>query len=247
MKLIKAIAGRVFAVWAVLVFAVTMLIFLVPFLLFSYPAKEPVRTRRFAAFARVWMGIYLPLIGCPLRVRGREHFAPGQNYVVVCNHNSFMDVPISYPAIPGGNKTIAKSEMAKIPIFGLVYSAGSVLVNRKSEASRKESYLHMRRVLELGLHMCIYPEGTRNLTNEPLKPFHDGAFRLSVDSGKAIIPGIIFNTRKVLPASKPFYFMPHRMRIDFLPPIAPQPGETTQSLKERVQKVILDYFTAHNR
>lgn len=242
MKLVKEIAGRIFAVWAMLAFVVTMLIFLVPFLLFSYPARDPKKTLRFAAFARVWMGIYLPMIGCPLKVRGKQHFAPGENYIVVCNHNSFMDVPISYPGIPGGNKTIAKTEMAKIPLFGLVYRTGSILVDRKSEQSRKESYKQMRRVLDMGLHMCLYPEGTRNKTGQPLKSFHDGAFRLAIDSGKSIIPGVIFHTRNVLPASKPFFLMPHKLEMHFLPPIHVQEGETTESLKSRVYQIMYDYY-----
>jgi hypothetical protein len=50
----------------------------------------------------------------------------------------FMDIPISSPAIPSGNKTIAKIEMAKVPLFGILYKTGSVLVNRKSDQSRKE-------------------------------------------------------------------------------------------------------------
>lgn len=243
MKIFREIAGRICALWAALIFVVTLLIVLVPFLIFSYPLSDPKKTRRFAAISRVWMGIYLPLIGCPLKVRGRKNFAPGETYVVVSNHNSFMDVPISYPAIPGGNKTIAKIEMAKIPLFGMIYTTGSVLVDRKSEASRKESYMKMRKVLDMGLHMCLYPEGTRNLTDQPLKSFHDGAFRLAIDSGKAIIPSLIFNTRKVLPASKPFFLLPHKMEMHFLPPVAVQPGDTTQSLKEKVFQIMHDYYT----
>jgi 1-acyl-sn-glycerol-3-phosphate acyltransferase len=245
MKIIREIAGRIFALWAALIFVATMLLILLPFLLFSYFAEEPKKTNRWAAIARVWMGMYLPLIGCPLFVRGRKNFTSGETYIVVCNHNSLMDVPISYPAIPGGNKTIAKIEMAKIPIFGLMYRTGSILVDRKSDASRKESYLQMKKVLEMGLHMCLYPEGTRNLTDQPLKTFHDGAFRLAIDSGKAIIPSLIFNTRKVLPASKPFFLIPHKMEMHFLPPIPVQPGDTTQALKERVYKVMHDYYLAN--
>ena len=45
-----------------------------PFL-FYYYKKEPVRTYGFIAFSRLWMGVYLPMIGCPLRVKGRERFA----------------------------------------------------------------------------------------------------------------------------------------------------------------------------
>jgi 1-acyl-sn-glycerol-3-phosphate acyltransferase len=247
MKFIKEIAGRIFAIWAIVMFIATMLIMVIPFLLFSYWAKPPKNTLRFIKYSRVWMGIFLPLIGCPLFVRGRKNFAPGETYIVVCNHNSLMDVPIATPAIPGGNKTIAKIEMAKIPIFGMMYRTGSVLVDRKSDASRKDSYLQMRKVLDMGMHMCLYPEGTRNKTDQPLKSFHDGAFRLSIDSGKAIIPGIIFHTRKVLPASKPFYLMPHKMEMHFLPPIAPQPGDTTQTLKDRVYKVMWDYYTVNSK
>jgi 1-acyl-sn-glycerol-3-phosphate acyltransferase len=157
-----------------------------------------------------------------------------------------MDVPITSPAIPGGNKTIAKAELAKIPLFGLIYQAGSVLVNRKSEASRKESYTEMKRTLGMGLHMCIYPEGTRNNSTEPLKPFHDGAFKLAVNSDKAIIPSLIFHTRSILPSNKTFYFWPHRMEIHFLPAIHPVAGESFQQLKEKAFNVMKEYYVANN-
>lgn len=242
MKILKEIFGRIWALWAALIFIVTMLIFLVPFFLFSYFKKDPLKTRRFISFSRIWMDIFLFLIGSPITVNGRENFATGENYIVLCNHNSFMDVPVSSPSIPGGNKTIAKIEMAKIPLFGLLYETGSVLVNRKSDLSRKESYNKMKDVLQMGLHMCIYPEGTRNKSKEPLSSFHGGAFRLSVDTGKSIIPALIFNTRKVLPANKIFYAMPHPLQIHFLAPVKTKPSETPEELRERVYAIMKEYY-----
>ena len=154
-----------------------------------------------------------------------------------------MDIPITTPQIPGPNKTIAKAELAKIPLFGLIYSRGSVLVDRKSDRSRKESYSKMKAVLEQGLHMCIYPEGTRNKTNDPLKSFHDGAFKLAADTGKSIIPALLFNTGKVMPgSSKPFYLWPATIRMDFLEPVAVNPGDTAADLKEKVFKIMYDYY-----
>jgi 1-acyl-sn-glycerol-3-phosphate acyltransferase len=247
MKLVKAIIGRLFAVWAILVFIATMLIFLIPFFIFSYPAPDPAKTRRFVFAARIWMAVFMPLIGCPVTVRGRKNFAPGENYIVVCNHNSLMDVPISVPAIPGGNKTIAKIEMAKVPVFGIIYRTGSILVDRNSESSRKESYTSMKKVLGMGLHMCIYPEGTRNKTGQPLKTFHDGAFRLAVDTKKAILPGVIFNTKKALPADIPFYLMPHLLSIHFLPPIPVLENDTATALKERVYATMEQYYKKNAR
>ncbi|MEO8582947.1 MAG: lysophospholipid acyltransferase family protein [Flavitalea sp.] len=247
MKIFREIFGRIWAVWAVLIFVSTMILFLFPFLLFSYFKREPIKTYRFISLSRIWMDVFLTIAGFPLRVTGREYFAPGENYIVLCNHNSFMDVPVSSPAIPGGNKTIAKIEMAKTPIFGLMYRTGSILVDRKSDSSRKDSFNKMKQVLAMGLHMCIYPEGTRNKSQEPLKPFHNGAFKLAVDTRKSIVPALIFNTRKALPADKFFYSMPTRLYMDFLPPVHVLPNDTADSLRERVHEIMKAYYLQHSK
>lgn len=181
--------------------------------------------------------------GIRLKVIGTENFKPGQNYVVVYNHNSMMDVPVSVPFMPGANKTIAKIEMSRIPLFGIVYKRGSVLVDRKNEESRKASYLKMKQVLDLGLHMCIYPEGTRNKTCEPLQRFHDGAFRLSIDSGKSILPGVIFNSTKALPR-KPFFFWPAKIELHYLPSVSPENFPSIEALKQNVFNVMKQYYVS---
>jgi 1-acyl-sn-glycerol-3-phosphate acyltransferase len=178
-------------------------------------------------------------------ITGREHFEKGQNYIVVCNHNSFMDVPLTSPGIPGPNKTIAKIEMAKIPLFGMIYKRGSVLVNRKNEESRRSSYNKMKEVLQMGLHMCIYPEGTRNQTQEPLQRFHDGAFKLAVETQKDIMPAAIFYTNKVLPR-KPFFFWPHRVEMHFLEPVSVK-GKTGIQIKEEVFDLMKNYIVTHRK
>lgn len=244
-SLVAGIFGRICALWAILLFVGTMLIFFIPFLLFSYFAPDPKKTRRFISYSRVWMGVFLTGIGSPLRIKGKEKFKKGETYVVVFNHNSLMDVPISAPGVPGGSKTIAKTSFAKVPLFGMLYRTGSVLVDRNSEASRRESFTKMKEVLDMGLHMCLYPEGTRNKSSAPLKTFHNGAFRLAMSTGKAIIPAIIFNSRTVLPPAKPFFVRPHKMGLHFLDPIVPQPGESIDSLKQRTFAIMWDYYVAN--
>lgn len=207
----------------------------------SYVLKEPQSAQWHRLVARTWMIIYLNLIGCPVRVKGSEYFKRGTNYVVVCNHNSYMDVPITTPFMPTANKTIAKKGLSYIPVFGWIYALGSVLVDRKSEASRKESYKKMKGVLEDKLDMVIYPEGTRNRTNEPLKPFYDGAFKLAKDCDKEIMPAVIFNTRKVLPATKTFFMMPQKIEMHFLPPVSPA-NYTAVELKDKVFATMYSYY-----
>ncbi len=245
MQSIKNIFGRIWAAWGALVFVSTMLIFLIPFFLFIYFQKEPKKTKRFISYSRVWMDIFLGLVGCPLKIQGSEYFKKDKTYIVVCNHNALIDVPVSSPGIPGGNKTIAKAEMAKIPLFGLIYKTGSILVDRKNEKSRRESFIKMKEVLDMGLHMCIYPEGTRNTSAEPIKPFHDGAFRLAVNNGNSIIPMIIFNSRKANPPDKGFFLWPVRLYMHFLPEIAVEKDETVEQLKLRVFDLMKNYIIQH--
>ena len=239
MKIIKGILGRIFALWALIVFAGSLLLVAIPIWITAV-WDEPKRTINVFYVFRAWMTFFFVFSGVRRIIRGREHFKKGENYVVVCNHNSFMDVPLSTPAIPGPNKTIAKAEMAKIPVFGMIYKRGSVLVDRKNEESRRRSFTKMKAVLDMGMHMCIYPEGTRNKTSQPLQRFHDGAFKLAVETKKQVIPSLIFDTAKVLPRNG-FFFWPHKVEMHFLPAVSVE-GKTSQQLKDEVFTLMEDYL-----
>jgi 1-acyl-sn-glycerol-3-phosphate acyltransferase len=240
----KNIFGRLFALWALLLFAGTMLIIFIPIWIISF-WPDPQKSKGFLAIGRVWMKIYMPLIGCPVRRKGTEYFAPGQTYVIVCNHNALIDVPVTTSKIPGANKTLAKASMAKIPLFGVLYRIGGILVDRSSEESRKNSVVEMKRALDMGLHILLYPEGTRNRTAEPLKAFYDGAFALAIDTQLPLIPSVLFHTRKILPPGKKLFAWPHRIDYHFLPPI-PTTGLTKDDipvLKEKVFRQMWEHYT----
>lgn len=243
MKLLKDIFGRLWAFWGIISFIITFLVFYIPSMI-TWLLPEPKGQGIFIGIARIWMNIWLRLVGCPVKIKGRQYFQKDKSYIVTCNHNSLMDVPLSSPFIPGANKTIAKTSFAKVPLFGFYYMKGAVLVDRKSEKSRKESFEKMKLVLKKGMHMCIYPEGTRNRTNEPLKKFYDGAFKLATDTGTDIIPAIILNTRKAVPVHKSFYFLPHKLEMHFLPPVSVN-NKTTEVLREEVFLLMKDYYLAH--
>ncbi|MBL7692993.1 MAG: 1-acyl-sn-glycerol-3-phosphate acyltransferase [Flavipsychrobacter sp.] len=246
MKLFSKIGGHLFAVYAIVVFVATMLLVL-PFIWVISFLKEPVKSLWLHKVFRFWMGIYMPAIFCPVTRKGKQYFRDGENYVVVLNHNSFMDIPVSSPWIPGPNKTLAKSEMAKIPLFGIIYRSGSILVNRKNEGSRRDSIAKMQEALEMGLHLCLYPEGTRNKTGKPLQPFYDGAFLTAIKAQKPIIPGLIFNTGVILPHNKTAWARPKKIQIHFLEPIDTK-GLTINNvaeLKEKVRSLMEEYYTRH--
>lgn len=246
MNLFKNIFGRIWAVWGMILFAVTLLIVIIPIWLTKF-IPEPRGTEIFRRISKAWMSVFITLIGCPLRVTGKSNFRKGQSYIIACNHNSLMDVPLTTPFIPGPNKTIAKVEMANIPLFGVIYRRGSVLVDRKSDESRRKSLEDMRQVLAQGMHMCIYPEGTRNKTGQPLKSFYDGAFRLAVDTGTPIIPTIIRGTGKVLPTNKKFLLWPHKLSMKFLEPVMVSKTDNVQEVREKVFKIMWEELEASGK
>jgi 1-acyl-sn-glycerol-3-phosphate acyltransferase len=245
MIFIKNILARIFALWALIIFVATLLIIL-PAVWIISSKPEPKRTISLFKIFIVWMKAFFVFTGVRRIFKGKEHFKKGENYIIICNHRSFMDVPLSSPGIPGANKTIAKAGMAKIPLFGSIYKTGSVLVDRKNEQSRKASYGKMKEVLTMGLHMCLYPEGTRNKTSEPLQRFHDGAFRLAVETKKQIIPAVIFYTSIVMPRNKTFYYWPHKVEMHFLPPMQVE-GRTVEELKEEAFEKMKSYYMSHLR
>ncbi|MCU0380570.1 MAG: 1-acyl-sn-glycerol-3-phosphate acyltransferase [Chitinophagaceae bacterium] len=241
-----SILGFLGTIWAALMFILTMLVFLFPIWLSGF-RPEPARTAALIKIARMWMSVFFFLSGIRLRILGKDKFKPGENYIVVSNHNSLMDVPLTSPGIPGANKTIAKAEMAKIPIFNIIYKRGSILVDRKSDQSRRDSYQKMKEVLASGMHMCIYPEGTRNKTGKPLKEFHEGAFKLALDTGKPIMPCIIFGTARMLPNNRKYYFRPGRLEMHFLDPVSAYPGETSRELMNRVFHIMWEYYALREK
>lgn len=242
MNFLKNIFGRIWALWGIVSFVFTFLIAFIPSMI-SYLFKDEKKGQAFfVKTSRVWMDVWLILVGCPVKISGEHYFEKNKNYIVVFNHNALMDVPLSAPYVPGPNKTIAKSSFVKVPLFGMFYKRGAVLVNRKDEDSRIKSYEAMKAVLHKGMHMCIYPEGTRNRTGKPLKEFYDGAFKLASDTGKDIIPCVIFGTKKAMPIDKFFFLLPQKLRMDFLQPVSPARSDVKQ-LKAKVFDLMRARYT----
>lgn len=245
MKQVKLIIARILAIWALLVFASTMFIYMWFYILCAF-LPEPNKTKWHRRMSQLWMGTFMFLSGIRFSVKGKKEFDELENAIVVCNHNSMLDIPVSFPFLPRANKTIAKKSLSYVPIFGWIYSFGTVLVDRNDSKSRQESYEKMKYVLNHGLDMLIYPEGTRNKTSAPLKSFYDGAFKLSIDTQKPIVPVILLNTKKMLPAKPSMYFKPGKIEMHILPAVYPQ-GHSINSLKASIYDIMAAYYLENSK
>lgn len=150
-------------------------------------------------FLWLWSGIFSKLTFIRYEFYGRENFRKGQSYIFVSNHTSFLDIPGITLIIPGQFRPLAKKELKKIPVFGWIAQAASIIVDRSSPESRKKSIDRLKKALKQGISILIFAEGTQNRTKEVLQPFHDGAFRIAVDTQQPVLPMVVVGAGRLMP------------------------------------------------
>jgi 1-acyl-sn-glycerol-3-phosphate acyltransferase len=91
-----------------------------------------------------------------------------------------------------------------------------VSVDRSSLENRIASLRILRSILSKGISVLVFPEGTFNMTNEPLKDFYDGAFRLALETHTPIKPVLFLDTHDRMNYKTLFSLNPGRCRIVYL-------------------------------
>lgn len=166
--------------------------------------------------------------------------SPGPQ-IFVSNHISYLDIPMMMHAMKNCPvRILGKSEMGNIPVFGFIYKMGAVSVNRKNNRERSKSVKELIWFLNKGISIFICPEGTFNLTHQPLKSFYDGAFRIAIETQKPIQPMIFPDTYDRLGYATIFSLTPGKSRCIFLDAI-PTDGLTEEDvpgLKEKIYDIM---------
>jgi 1-acyl-sn-glycerol-3-phosphate acyltransferase len=96
------------------------------------------------AFIWIWSWIFSQLTFIRYEFYGRENFRKGNSYIYVSNHTSFLDLPGIRMIIPGQFRPLAKKELKKIPIFGWIARAATIIVDhhRRPVKSGKQKKKH---------------------------------------------------------------------------------------------------------
>jgi 1-acyl-sn-glycerol-3-phosphate acyltransferase len=173
--------------------------------------------------------------GIRVRIEGRENLQPGVNYIFLSNHVSNLDAPVLLPSIPGQTSVFLKRELMKIPLLGTAMRIGKYVPvsrgNSREEAQR--SVAAAADALNSGLHITVFPEGTRS-SDGRLLPFKKGAFFLSEATGAPIVPIVISGTERMMPKGSQ-RITPGEAYVRFLPPIRPQDASSREELMQRVR------------
>ncbi len=165
---------------------------------------------------------------------------PRRPYVVVANHESFVDI-LLISHLPFEMKWMSKETFFKYPLVGwMMRLAGDIRLVRGDKASAADALEQSRDRLDKRVSVMIFPEGTRSKTGE-LQPFKDGAFRLAIEAGAPILPLAVSGTRDAL-IKHDWRFGYSKAEVRVLEPISTEglsPADVGD-LRERARTAIAD-------
>lgn len=145
----------------------------------------------------------------PCKMIGRKKIPKGKA-IIVCNHKSNIDYIYLFTKVWRKQFVLSKESLYKNFISRWFFlSCGGIPVNREnvSITTIKESL----EVLKKEKILTIFPEGTRNKTNQDLLDFKAGASVFAIKSGAPIVPMFIikkgkFFRRNIVMVGEPIYF-----------------------------------------
>ena len=173
-----------------------------------------------------------------------------RSYIFLSNHISYLDAAILVKAYRQPIRPLGKVEMSKVPVFGLIYRNAIVTVDRSSAANRANSVRVLKSLINRGISVLVFPEGTFNMGTTPLKEFYDGAFRVAIETQTSIKPVLLLDAYRRMPYESLFRMTPGISRILYLEEISVA-GYTVADLgklKEQVytimEKKLIEYDAA---
>lgn len=233
----------IYSIYALIVFVAIMLL-IFPFVIIASFLGRIRGGNMILRLCMLWADLWFFLIFIYVKRIYQALHEKNRPFIFVANHISYLDAPIIVKAWRQPIRPLGKVEMGRVPVFGFIYRKAIVTVDRSSAENRQESINILKRVIKRGISIVVFPEGTFNTTNKPLKDFYDGAFRVAVETQTPVKPVLFLDAFDRMHYRSVFSLTPGRCRIVYLEEI-PVDGLAVQELKERVyaamEKTLLAY------
>jgi 1-acyl-sn-glycerol-3-phosphate acyltransferase len=114
------------------------------------------------------------------------------NIIVAANHSCKYDFPIICESLKKhvyvlvGKQRLNLTDRVAFLLNGVIY------VDRKDKDNRKKAGKRMRKIINRGRSLCIFPEGTWNLTpSKPMLPLYWGIIDIAKETGRPILPLVL--------------------------------------------------------
>ncbi len=133
-----------------------------------------------------------------ITVLGKENIPVDRPVFYVGNHRSIFDIIVSYAQVPTLTGYIAKESIGRLPVISVWMKRLYCLFMKRDDLKQSlQVILTAIEYMKKGISICIYPEGTRNKTDEPVQAFHAGSFKPAEKTGSPVIPMAITYSKPV--------------------------------------------------
>ena len=125
-----------------------------------------------------WHGRLCNIFGVKICVEGRMNSVPT---LFVVNHISWFDIPALGSRIPV--HFLSKDEVNSWPIIGwFAQRTGTLFIKRGARGAAQQSIEDIRKVLQQGRHVIVFPEGTTT-DGCSVRRFHSRLLQAAIDAG----------------------------------------------------------------
>jgi fatty-acyl-CoA synthase len=185
-----------------------------------------------AIVIKYWAKLYFILIGCPIKITGKQHLKTKEPMIFVANHASYVDSLLLVSALPAGVRFVGKKEILNGGLLrSFVKHLRYLTVDRLDFANSLQDMWHIKLALDDKDSILIFPEGTFS-ASIGLLPFKLGAFKLAIETNMPLCPIAIRGTRKVLTGSNKL-FAPAFLHVSIGEPVYPESQEFSEAIRLR--------------
>lgn len=166
--------------------------------------------------------VILFISGTKVTVIGEENVPKNEPVLYIGNHRSYFDIIITYARCPRLTGYVAKDSMENIPLLSIwMKRLHCLFMNRDDVKEALKTILQGVDQIKNGISVCIFPEGTRNRTEELMLPFKEGSFKMAEKTGCAIIPMALTDTSDIFENHLPWLKAKHVI-LEYGKPIYPK-------------------------
>jgi 1-acyl-sn-glycerol-3-phosphate acyltransferase len=178
--------------------------------------------------------------GIKIEMSGFENIPADRSCIFMSNHVSNLDPPVVLPLLPGRSSVLLKKQLMSIPILGRAMRlAKFVPVERGHRRDAAQTSVEAAAdALRSGLHILVYPEGTRSLDGR-LSAFKKGPFFLAMETQAPIVPIALSGTQTMMRKGSSA-ITPGLAKIQLLPAIEPSNYRTREELLLAVRSAIAE-------
>jgi 1-acyl-sn-glycerol-3-phosphate acyltransferase len=193
-------------------------------------------------FTRAVTGAQARWIGCAPAAIQRIYFG---------NHASHADFALIWASLPYDLRVRTRPvagadywEKGRVRSWVIHEVLRGVLIDRAGHARTRDPIDIIVEALDQGDSLIVFPEGTRNMTDELLLPFKSGIYRVACRRPDVqLVPVWMENQGRVLPKGE-FIPVPLLCSVNFGAPIKLEPGEQKDAFLARTRQALLDLATS---